>query len=284
MEKSGLVVEGGGMRGIYAAGVLDVMMDHGFHFDGVIGVSAGAIHGCTMVAGQRGRSIRYYRKYCQDKRFMSIHSLLKTGDIVGRDFCYRELPEVLDPFDYEAYEQSDIRFYATCSNLETGKAEYLEVTDMRRQIDIIRASASLPYVSHIVDVDGKKLLDGGCTDSIPFQAFRKMGYKRTVVVLTRDVTYRKEPENILPARFVYHKYPAFIQALKHRHEGYNQTREELLRMEQEGSIFVIRPSKVLTIERMCHDPEKIQETYDIGRRDMENVTDSLQEWLGECKG
>lgn len=284
MEKSGLVVEGGGMRGIYAAGVLDVMMEQGFTFDGVIGVSAGAIHGCTMVAGQRGRSIRYYKKYCQDKRFMSIHSWIKTGEIVGRDFCYRELPEVLDPFDYDAYVQSDTRFYATCSNLETGKAEYLEVTDVRGQIDIIRASASLPYVSHIVDVDGKKLLDGGCTDSIPFQACQKMGYTRTVVILTRDEAYRKKPENVLPARFVYRKYPAFIQALKHRHEVYNQTREELARMEQEGSVFVIRPSEVLTIDRVCHDPEKIQETYDIGRRDMRNLTDSLWTWMGERRG
>lgn len=281
MEKSGLVVEGGGMRGIYAAGVLDVMMEQGFNFDGVIGVSAGAIHGCTMVAGQRGRSIRFYKKYCQDKRFMSIRSWIKTGDIVGRDFCYRELPEVLDPFDYDAYVQSDTRFYATCSNLETGKAEYLEITDVHGQIDIIRASASLPYVSRIVDIDGKKLLDGGCTDSIPFQACQKMGYTRTVVILTRDETYRKKPENTLPAKFVYHKYPAFINALKHRHEVYNQSREELAKMEQEGSVFVICPSEVLTIDRMCHDPEKIQETYDIGRRDMENLTDSLRAWLEE---
>ena len=279
MEKSGLVVEGGGMRGIYAAGVLDVMMEQGFTFDGVIGVSAGAIHGCTMVAGQRGRSIRYYKKYCNDKRFMSVRSWIKTGEIVGRDFCYRELPEVLDPFDYEAYEQSDARFYATCSNVETGRAEYLEITDMRRQIDIIRASASLPYVSHIVDVDGKKLLDGGCTDSIPVKAFRKMGYTRTVVILTRDETYRKKPARVFPAKLVYRRYPRFIQALKNRHQVYNQTREELGKMEREGTVFVIRPSEVLQIGRMCHDPGKIQEVYETGRRDMDALVGSLRDWL-----
>lgn len=279
MEKSGLVVEGGGMRGIYAAGVLDVMMEQGFTFDGVIGVSAGAIHGCTMVAGQIGRSIRYYKKYCRDKRFMSVRSWIKTGDIVGRDFCYRELPEVLDPFDYEAYERSDTRFYATCSNVETGMPEYLEVTDMHSQIDIIRASASLPCVSHIVNVDGKKLLDGGCTDSIPVKAFRKMGYTRTVVVLTRDETYCKKPANVFLAKMIYRKYPRFIQALRNRHQVYNQTREELGRMEQEGTVFVIRPSEVLQIGRMCHDPEKIQEVYETGRRDMEALTGSLREWL-----
>lgn len=279
MEKSGLVIEGGGMRGIYAAGVLDVMMEQGFTFDGVIGVSAGAIHGCTMVAGQIGRSIRYYKKYCNDKRFMSLRSWITTGELVGRDFCYRELPEVLDPFDYEAYEKSKTRFYATCSNLETGKAEYLEVTDLRQQMDLIRASASLPYVSHIVTVDGKKLLDGGCTDSIPVKAFREMGYTRTVVILTRDKTYCKKPAQVFPAKLIYRRYPKFIQALESRHQVYNQTRQELAGMEQEGMVFVIRPSEVLEIGRMCHDPEKIQEVYEIGRRDMDAATSSLREWL-----
>lgn len=279
MEKSGLVIEGGGMRGIYAAGVLDVMMEQGFTFDGVIGVSAGAIHGCTMVAGQVGRSIRYYKKYCNDKRFMSFRSWITTGELVGRDFCYRELPEVLDPFDYDAYAKSKTRFYATCSNLETGKAEYLEVKDLRQQMDLIRASASLPYVSHIVTVDGKKLLDGGCTDSIPVKAFREMGYTRTVVILTRDKTYRKKPARVFPAKMIYRRYPKFIRALESRHQVYNQTRQELARMEQEGTVFVIRPSEVLEIGRMCHDPEKIQEVYETGRRDMEVSVSSLRKWL-----
>lgn len=279
MDKTGLVIEGGGMRGIYAAGVLDVMMEHGFSFDGVIGVSAGAIHGCTMVAGQVGRSIRYYKKYCNDKRFMSIRSWITTGELVGRDFCYHELPEVLDPFDYEAYAKSDIRFYATCSNLETGKAEYLEVTDLREQMDLIRASASLPYVSHIVTVDGKKLLDGGCTDSIPVKAFQDMGYRRTVVILTRDETYRKKPARMFPAKLLYRKYPRFIKALENRHQVYNRTRQELVEMERDGTAFVIRPSEVLEIGRMCHNPEKIQEVYEVGRQDMEAAVSALRKWL-----
>lgn len=279
MEKSGLVVEGGGMRGIYAAGVLDVLMEQGITFDGVIGVSAGAIHGCTMVAGQRGRSIRYYKKYCDDDRFMSIRSWMKTGEIVGRDFCYRELPEVLDPFDYDAFAQSDTRFYATCSNLETGQAEYLEITDMHKQIDIIRASASLPYVSHIVEVDGMKLLDGGCTDSIPVKAFQDMGYTKTVVVLTRDETYLKQSENLFLARLLYRKYPKFIEALKRRHLVYNQTRMELKRMEQEGKVFVIRPSVVLEIGRMCHDAERVQKIYDIGHQDMDTLMNDFKSWM-----
>lgn len=280
MGKSGLVIEGGGVRGIYAAGVLDVLMEQKITFDGVIGVSAGAIHGSGFVAGQQGRSIRYYKKYCADERFMSVKSLLKTGDIVGKDFCYRELPEVLDPFDYDAYDQSDTKFYVTCSNLETGEAEYLEITDMHKQIDLVRASASLPYVSHIVEFDGMKLLDGGCTDSIPVKAFQKMGYTKNVVVLTRDADYLKKPQSVIPARWMYRKYPRFIKALKERHQVYNQTREEISKMEQEGSIFVIRPSEVLKIGRMSHDAEEIQKIYDIGRKDAVKAMDDLRKWMG----
>ena len=180
-EKTGLVLEGGGMRGIYTAGVLDVFLEHHICVDGVIGVSAGAIHGCSFVAGQTGRSIRYYKTYCKDKRFMSFYNFLRTGDMVDEQFCYHELPEVLDPYDYEAFERSGIKYYVTCSNVDTGKAEYLQITDMKRQIDLLRASASLPYVSRLVEYEGKRLLDGGCTDSIPVNAFMKMGYGKNVV-------------------------------------------------------------------------------------------------------
>lgn len=175
-KKTGLVLEGGGMRGIYTAGVLDVFMENGITFDGVIGVSAGAIHGCSFVSGQKGRSIRYYMKYCRNWQFMSFRSLLLTGNIAGEKFCYHTLPEKLDPYDYEAFKKSPTKFYVGCSNVETGKAEYLPITDMKEQIDRMRASASLPLVSKIVKTAGLKLLDGGCTDSIPVKAFAKMGY------------------------------------------------------------------------------------------------------------
>ena len=176
--KTGLVLEGGGVRGIYTAGVLDVFLEKGICFDGVIGVSAGAIHGCSFLSGQHGRSIRYYSNYCSDPRFMSVSSLLKTGGLVGVDFCYHEIPEKLDLYDNEAFMRNGVPFYAVCSNVETGKPEYLRMTDMFAQIDILRASASMPYVSRLVEINGKKYLDGGSTDSIPVDAFRNMGYEK----------------------------------------------------------------------------------------------------------
>lgn len=281
--KTGLVLEGGAMRGIYTAGVLDVFMDHGITFDGVIGVSAGALHGCSFVSGQKGRSIRYYMKYRSDKHFMSLWNLLRTGDVVGEKFCYHEIPERLDPYDYEAFLKSKTKFYAVCTNVETGKAEYLQITDMRGQVDIMRASASMPYVSRIVHYKGRKLLDGGCADSIPVEAFRKMGYEKNVVILTRNDGYVKKPENPKLAKAVYRRYPNFVRTLRRRHLVYNHTIEEIHKLEKEGSIFVIRPSVELTIGRMEKDPEMIHQVYEIGRKDAERQMAELEKWLQDSQ-
>ena len=262
--KTGLVLEGGAMRGIYTAGVLDVFLEHGIHFDGVIGVSAGALHGCSFVSEQKGRSLRYIKKYRNDKHFMSWWSFLHTGEVVGKQFCYHDIPERLDPFDYEAFVKSDTDFYATCTNVETGKAEYIKITDMLSQVDAMRASASMPYVSKIVDYNGMKLLDGGCADSIPVEAFYKMGYERLVVVLTREAGFAKKPENTKMAEIRYHKYPEFVQALQNRHVVYNHSLEVLKEMERAGQAFVIQPDKKLDISRMENDIEVIQQVYDLG--------------------
>lgn len=277
--KTGLVLEGGGVRGIYTAGVLDVFMEHGITFDGVIGVSAGAIHGCSYLSGQKGRSIRYYKKYCNDPRFMSFKSWLKTGDIVGADFCYRELPDVLDPYDHDKFNKCNTPFYVTCSNVETGQAEYIQITDMKTQIDALRASASLPYFSRIVDINGKKYLDGGCTDSIPVEAFQKLGYEKNVVVLTRDAAYRKEPEMPALPKLCYRRYKAFANALLNRHDSYNRTVERILQLEKEGRIFVIRPAQPLNIGRMEKDPANVQRVYDIGYADGQKYLNDMLEWL-----
>lgn len=276
---TGLVLEGGAMRGIYTAGALDVFMENEITFDGVIGVSAGALHGCSFVSEQKGRSLRYYMKYRSDKHFMSLWNLFRTGDVVGEKFCYHDIPERLDPYDYEAFLKSKTKFYAVCTNVETGKAEYLQVKDMRGQVDIMRASASMPYVSRIVHYKGMKLLDGGCADSIPVKAFQRMGYEKNVVVLTRHDGYVKKPENPQIVKAFYRRYPNFVRTLCSRHTVYNHTIKEIRKMEEEGSIFVIRPSVELTIGRMEKDPEIIRQVYEIGRKDAVNQIDALKKWL-----
>lgn len=278
-EKTGLVLEGGGMRGIYTAGVLDVFLEKGVEFDGVIGVSAGVVHGCSFLSGQRGRSIRYYKRYCKDWRFMSFRNLLLTGDMVGEKFCYHDLPDRLDPFDYEAFGRSRAEFYAVCSNVATGKAEYLRMEDLKKQVDIMRASASLPCISKMVRLNGKKYLDGGCTDSIPVRAFRRMGFCRNVVVLTRQEGYVKQAEMSGLVRLRYWRYPRLVRAMERRHVDYNKTIRYIRRLEEAGEVFVICPSRELTIGRMEHNPQKMQEAYDLGRQDALQHMDRLLKWL-----
>lgn len=278
--KTGLVLEGGGMRGIYTAGVLDVFGESGIRFDGVIGVSAGAIHGCSYLSGQFGRSIRYYKKYCGDPRFMSWKSFLTTGDFVGADFCYHELPEKLDVYDNEAFKNCGVPFYVVCTNVETGKAEYIPMTDMNAQIVYLQASASLPYFSRIVEADGKQLLDGGCSDSIPVESFQRMGYERNVLILTQPEGYTKKEElRAFPGLF-YRKYPAFVQVLRSRHSRYNQTLAKIRMLERSGKVFVIRPSQALAIGRLENDPEKIQQIYNTGRTDALLALEKLKQWMG----
>ena len=250
--KTGLVLEGGAMRGIYTAGVLDVFMEQGLHFDGVIGVSAGALHGCSFVSGQKGRSIRYFKKYRNDKHFMSMWNLVHTGEVVGKQLCYHDIPERLDPYDYEAFLKSDTEFYATCSNVETGKAEYIKITDMLNQIDVLRASASMPYVSKLV-------------------------------ILTQHKGYVKKPQNAKMAELRYHKYPEFAEALKERHSVYNQSLKEIHRLEEAGEVFVIQPSEKLEISRMETDLDVIQSVYERGMMDARVRMKALKEWMEEAK-
>lgn len=281
--KTGLVLEGGGVRGIYTAGVLDVFMEAGLTFDGLIGVSAGAIHGCSYLSGQKGRSLRYYKNYVSDPRFMSIQSLIKTGDLVGVDFCYHELPDKLDIYDHDAFLRNPTPFYVTVTNVDTGEAEYLRITDMRGQIDLLRASASLPYCSRVVEINGKKYLDGGCTDAIPLERFRQMGYRRNVVVLTRPADYRKSPQLRAMTLLFYRRYPKFAAALAQRHIRYNETLDQIRALEKAGEIFVIRPAQALEVGRLETDPEKVQQVYDHGRADAVKAMEDLKNWLNHGK-
>lgn len=277
--KTGLVLEGGGMRGLYTAGILDVFIEHGIHFDGVIGVSAGAIHGSAFLAGQAGRTIRYYKDYIKDPRFMSFRNLIKTGDYVGEELCYHEIPEKLDIYDYDAFNNSCTDFYATCTNLETGKAEYLHVTDMLKQIDYVRASASLPYFSKPVEIHGNLYLDGGCSDSVPLEAFQNMGYDRNIVILTREKGYRKKAEHTALATKAYRNYPNFIETLENRHINYNKEMKLIERLEKEGKILVIRPRSPLSIGRLESDLDKLQRIYNIGYADGVRIVEQVKKFL-----
>lgn len=265
--KKGLVLEGGGHRGIFTAGVLDVFLENNISFDGVIGVSAGAVHGASFLSKQKGRSLRYALKYCNDKRYMGLGSLLKTGDYFNVDFCYYQLPQVLDPFDNETFENQKTAYYTVSTDVNTGEAVYHQCKTLRDDyIKWIVASASMPLVAKIVEVEGQKLLDGGVADSIPEAAFRKMGYTKNVVILTQPKGYEKSKNSMLPLiKRIYKKYPKFIEAVENRHIVYNQELKDLEDLEKTGNVLVLRPRQELVASRTERNPEKMQETYNQGR-------------------
>ena len=237
---TGLVLEGGAMRGLFSAGVLDVFMENGIKFDNVIGVSAGACFGCNYVSGQIGRAIRYNMKYAKDKRYCSVSSLIKTGDIFGAEFCYHTLPMELDRFDEAAFIESGIPFYLVVTDVETGEAGYHKMEDASHtEMEWMRASSSMPLVSNIVNIDGGKYLDGGVSDSIPLRASEALGCDRNVTILTKPRGYRKSYDRTIPLmKLKYRDHPNLIRAMKIRHIAYNEQFEYCLRQEKSGSNFV----------------------------------------------
>ena len=277
--KTGLVLEGGAMRGMYTAGVLDVMLDEDIHVDGVIGVSAGVLFGVNYLSKQRGRSIRYNKRFNGDKRYMGMHSLFTTGNIVNTEFAYYTVPYELDVFDDETFMNSGVPFYAVVTNMQTGKPEYMQIHSVFDQMEVLLAAASMPMVSKPVYLDGVPYLDGGIADSIPYEKMMEMGYDRIIVVLTRDFSYRKKSSSKLPAELRYHKYPEFRQTLEHRYEAYNASVAHLRWLEKQGKVFVIRPSAPIGIKRIEKDADKLQEVYELGLHDGEHSIHALQEYL-----
>lgn len=282
--KTGLILEGGAHRAIYTAGVLDVFLENDIHFDGVIGVSAGAIHGGSFVSEQYGRNIAYTLKFAGDRRYMSFYSLLTTGNLVGEEFCYHELPEKYFPFDYQTFENSKTRFYVTCSNLITGKAEYIECDELRTKMAYLRASASMPFVSQITSIDGLKLLDGGICDSIPLQAFQSMGYDRCVVVQTRAAGYQKHKNKLSwLGHIIYRHYPEFVRAIENRHIMYNQELDYIEKQVSAHKAFSIRPSRNIPISHMEKNKKIIRNVYELGRADAQNALPDMQKFLHICE-
>ena len=282
-EKTGLVLEGGAMRGMFTAGVLDVMMENGIQLDGAMGVSAGAVFGCNYKSRQIGRSLRYNMRFCRDPRYCSLESLVKTGNLYGVDFCYNEIPNKLDPFDVKTYRENPMPFYAVCTNVETGKAIHKRLDNGdSKDMTYFQASASMPVVSQIVETDGYKLLDGGITDSIPLLAMERRGYPRNVVVLTQPPGYVKEKSGILPLVHVtMRKYPNLIKAMDVRHIRYNRQTAYVREQELAGKAFVIRPPYALGISRTEDDPAELRRVYDIGRAEMAKALPALKEFLAQ---
>lgn len=267
--KTALILEGGAMRGIYTAGVLDVLLENNISVDCVVGVSAGAIHGCSYVSEQYERSIKYYQECRKDYRFMSFKSFFKTGNVVDTNYCYDEIPNKIYPFDHKSFEKSKTKFYVTVTNLETGEAEYINLKSLKgEKIDYLRASASMPVVSQIVEIDGNKYLDGAIADSIPIKKFLEMGYDRCIVVKTKPNGYKKKKEKILAiSKRLYKDYPKFIKKINNRHNMYNETIDYIEELEKENKIIVIEPSTNLKISRMEKKMETIIAMYELGKKD-----------------
>lgn len=280
-RKQGLVLEGGAMRGLFTAGVMDVLMENGIVFDGIVGVSAGAAFGCNYKSGQIGRVLRYNTTYCQDWRYCSFRSLIKTGDLYGADFCYHELPEQLDLFDDEAFQKNPADFYAVCTDCESGEPVYKKIQSAQyNDLEWIRASASMPLVSRIVDINGQKLLDGGIADSIPLRFMENSGYANNVVVLTQPRSYRKKKNSLLPLmKLALKKYPKVVDAMARRHINYNETLDYIRKQEQAGKVFVISPDEKLDIGRTEKDPDKLRAVYAIGRKAAEAKLSELKHFL-----
>lgn len=266
--KTGLVLEGGAMRGLFSAGVMDVLMEHQIAFDGAIGVSAGAAFGCNYKSRQPGRVIRYNTEYARDPRYCSLRSLFKTGDLFGADFCYHELPNKLDPFDTEAFQQNPMEFYVVCTDVLTGEAVYQKCGIADDEcFEWLRASASMPLVSRTVEIGGRRMLDGGIADSIPLRYFEQIGYNKILVILTQPEGYRKKKNKALPLiRLSFRQYPKMVEALEKRHKKYNDTLAYVKKREREGAVLVLRPQDSLSIGRVEHNPERIRQVYDCGRK------------------
>ena len=281
-QKLGLVLEGGAMRGLFSAAVLDVFMEEGIRLDAMIGISAGATFGCNYVSHQPGRALRYCMKYRHDPRFCSVPSLLLTGDMYGAEFCYHTLPERLDPIDNETFVKSGIPFYIAATDVDTGKAVYHLCRDIisYEELEWVRACASMPLASQIVSVGGRRMLDGGIADSIPLRYFEYKGYRRNVVILTQPAGYRKQPNSMMPLiRRVYRNYPALIRAMERRHLIYNRQIEYVEAAAARGDIFLIRPEAQLPVKHITHQAEKIRFLYDEGRRQAEQQLSALKEFL-----
>lgn len=277
---TGLVLEGGGMRGVYTGGVLDFFIEKELYFPYVIGVSAGACNAASYISRQFGRNRKVTIGFIGDSRYLSLRNLLRERSMFGWSFIFDEIPNRLVPFDFETFDNSPQRFVVGTTDCLTGKPHYIDNKSGHPMLEVIRASSSLPFISPPVELDGRTLMDGGIADPIPVQKAMEDGYTRNVVVLTRDRNYRKKPFKLRwLAKSVYPKFPGLQQALVRRYEVYNETLDRIKRLEAAGNVFVFRPEQPLPVGRMEKNAAKLHDVYELGYRDAKRQYDRLMEWL-----
>ncbi|MEG0811105.1 MAG: patatin family protein [Eubacterium sp.] len=263
-EKTALVMEGGGFRGIYTSGILDCFMESGLTFPYIIGVSMGAVNGINYVSNQPERSIEIARTYMPDKRYMGFRNLIKEGNFFSRNFAYNEIPRRYNLFDMKTYYESKQQFFMTATDCETGEARFFEKMEYEAG-DLVAASTALPFMSHPVEIDGHFYMDGGIADSVPIKKALADGNQKAVVILTREKGYRKEPYgHETMVRIYYHKYPAFAEAVLNRHLFYNETMDLLDALEASKKIYILRPEKPIQTKVIDRDSKGIEKSYHIG--------------------
>ena len=280
MYHAGLILEGGGTRGVYTAGVLDAFLEENIEFSSIYGVSAGSCHACSYMSKQKGRAYRVNVDYLDDPNYCGVKSYLKTGNVFGADMLYSQIPNVLDPFDYEEFEKYPGKFFAVLTNLETGEPEYIRVKDLKKQMWAVRASSSLPLVSKTLVVKGRHYLDGGIADSIPIRRSIEAGNEKNVVILTREDSYRKTPNELMPLmKLRYSHSKAFLEKAENRHIRYNETLDFLKKEEEEGRTFVIRPSEKVNVGRVEKNKDKLEHLYNIGLEDGRKSMEAMKKYL-----
>ncbi len=278
---TGVVFEGGGFRGLYTEGVFDTWLEQGIQATHAIGVSAGVTFGCNYKSCQVGRALRYNKRYCRDPRYAGLRNLVTTGNLFSEDFAFGRLPWEFDVFDTPTYAANPMRFTAVATDIETGEAIYHDVNrGDAGDVEWMRASSAIPGLSRPVELEGRRLLDGGTADSIPFRWMLDQGYERCVVVCTQPAGYRKEPNGLMPAlRVLLRRYPRLVELLADRHERYNAQLDELAELERAGRVFVIRPSESVKVPISVKDPSELDRVYEVGRRDGASTLAALKEYL-----
>ena len=280
MYQCGLVLEGGGMKGVYTSGVLDFFLDKEIEFSSCYGVSAGACSLASFLSKQRGRAYSVSVDYMNDKEYCSVHSLLKTGDLFGADMCYHRIPDELYLYDYDTFEQYQGDFYSVVTNIETGQPEYIPIKEMHTDIEAIRASASLPLVSRNVEYKGHYYLDGGISDAIPIKRSIESGNEKNVVIMTKEVGYRRKPASMLSLmKMKYKKYPKVYELMKDRHTNYNATLDYLEEQVKKGRVYLIQPLEPSDVGRIEKDTEKLKRLYEQGYREGERHYEGLIKYL-----